>query len=229
MVAMMQCPKCKRVLDFADATSGTAARCATCGEPISDAEANIAVRPEAPAALGRTEVKVEQVTIKLSLHDTMGRSRQDVPPPPRPLRLVPVAPRGEEPADGPRQATACPRCKARVFREDESCHACGEILSDPRPSWEWREPFPPLRMDYEPGRGGLIIALGILGVCLGPLGLPFAIAAWVMGQNDLQRIDQKALDPAGYLNTRDGMVCGRIGTALSIVMILFVAWIMTRF
>ena len=28
----------------------------------------------------------------------------------------------------------------------------------------------------------------ILGVCLGPLGLPFAVAAWVMGKNDLEKI-----------------------------------------
>jgi hypothetical protein len=83
-------------------------------------------------------------------------------------------------------------------------------------------------MDYEPARGGIILALGILGVCLGPLGLPFAIASWLMGQNDLRRIEQNILDPTGYLNTRDGMICGRIGTALSIVMIFFVVWIMTR-
>jgi hypothetical protein len=73
----------------------------------------------------------------------------------------------------------------------------------------------------EPHRGGLILTLGILSICLSatciftPLSLPMGLAAWVLGQGDLGKIRANVLDPEGEANTRAGLVCGIIGTLLS--------------
>jgi hypothetical protein len=85
---------------------------------------------------------------------------------------------------------------------------------------------PPFRRDWEPHRGGLILTLGVLSICLSatciftPLSLPLGIAAWVMGQGDLGKIRGNVLDPEGETNTRAGLVCGIIGTVLSALMLV---------
>lgn len=61
------------------------------------------------------------------------------------------------------------------------------------------------------GRGGTILALGILGlVCCPPVG----IAAWVMGAGDLQKIERGQIDPEARPMTQVGMVLGIIAVVL---------------
>lgn len=75
-----------------------------------------------------------------------------------------------------------------------------------------------MERDIAPHRGTLIFTLGILGLlcCCLFLGLP----AWLMGRADLEKIRQGLLDPAGEELTRAGVICGIIGTLLSVVFLL---------
>ena len=64
-----------------------------------------------------------------------------------------------------------------------------------------------------PHRGALILTFGILGIACC---FPFGIAAWIMGNNDLQQIDAGQMDPTGKGITNAGKICGIIGTVLGI-------------
>ena len=67
---------------------------------------------------------------------------------------------------------------------------------------------------YAPHRGTLILTFGILGIaCCFPLG----IAAWIMGNTDMQQIEAGMMDPSGKGTTNAGKICGIIGTILAIV------------
>ena len=70
-----------------------------------------------------------------------------------------------------------------------------------------------------PHRGGLILALGILGlVCCFICG----IIAWVMGSNDLKEMAARRMDTSGQGLTQAGKICGMISVILQIVG--FVIW-----
>jgi len=70
-----------------------------------------------------------------------------------------------------------------------------------------------------PHRGGLILALGILGlVCCFICG----IIAWVMGSNDLKEMSAGRMDAAGQGLTQAGKICGMISVILQILG--FVLW-----
>ena len=59
--------------------------------------------------------------------------------------------------------------------------------------------------EMKPGRGGLILAFGILSwvVCV-----IFGIAAWVMGNNDLSEMDAGRMDPRDRGLTQAGKIIG---------------------
>jgi hypothetical protein len=70
-----------------------------------------------------------------------------------------------------------------------------------------------------PHRGGLILALGILGlVCCFICG----IIAWVMGSSDLREIAAGRMDPSGQGLTQAGKICGMISVILQIIG--FILW-----
>lgn len=71
------------------------------------------------------------------------------------------------------------------------------------------------RRDYEQEhRGGLILALGIIGlVACGPLG----IAAWIMGNNDMKAMDAGVMDPEGRQLTQVGKILGIVATIFTII------------
>jgi hypothetical protein len=65
-----------------------------------------------------------------------------------------------------------------------------------------------------PHRGGLILALGILGlVCCFICG----IIAWVMGSNDLKEMAAGRMDQSGQGMTQAGKICGMVSVILQIV------------
>jgi hypothetical protein len=65
-----------------------------------------------------------------------------------------------------------------------------------------------------PHRGGIILALGILGlVCCFICG----IIAWVMGSNDLKEMAAGRMDPSGQGMTNAGKICGMVSVILQVV------------
>ena len=64
----------------------------------------------------------------------------------------------------------------------------------------------------EPHRDSTILVFGILGfiICL-----VFGILAWVMGKNDLEKMDQGLMDPSGRSNTKTGKLLGMISTIIA--------------
>jgi hypothetical protein len=75
-----------------------------------------------------------------------------------------------------------------------------------------------------PHQGALILTFGIVSiVCC----FPFGIAAWIMGNKDLQKIDAGLMDPTGRGLTNAGKICGIVGTIIGIIgcgaQLLFIA------
>ena len=69
-----------------------------------------------------------------------------------------------------------------------------------------------------PHRGGMILTFGILGmVCC----TPFSIAAWVMGRNDMQLIEDGAMDEAGAGTTKAGMICGMVACIITAAVFVY--------
>lgn len=66
-------------------------------------------------------------------------------------------------------------------------------------------------LPQEPGRGGIILTLGILSLVVCALLGPFA---WVMGQRDLTKMRTGRMDPSDRPLAQGGMICGIIGTVL---------------
>jgi hypothetical protein len=72
--------------------------------------------------------------------------------------------------------------------------------------------------NYEPHRGGMILALGIISFFFcGPI---FGPMAMIMGGNDLKKIDAGRMDPEGRSLTQIGRILGMIATVLSVLVIL---------
>jgi ribosomal protein L37E len=116
--------------------------------------------------------------------------------------------------------TECPRCGKHAHRDYSRCPYCGLRFSS-EPAAERRPYFG--RRDSEPHRGGLVLALGIIGICgaFCPLvGLVFGILAWILGQGDLSKMKRGQMDPSGEGITQGGWICGIIATVLSLFMSL---------
>jgi hypothetical protein len=71
-------------------------------------------------------------------------------------------------------------------------------------------------MAQEQGRGVLIMVLGIVSiVCCGCIGIICGPLAWILGQQDLKRINAGEIAEAARQQTQIGVYCGMAGTALS--------------
>jgi hypothetical protein len=60
----------------------------------------------------------------------------------------------------------------------------------------------------------MVLTLGILSLVICGLLGPFA---WIMGRNDLKKMNAGRMDPSGEGLTKAGKICGIIGTVLGIV------------
>ena len=69
----------------------------------------------------------------------------------------------------------------------------------------------------KPHRGVMILVFGILAFVVCPF---FGIAAWVMGNSDLQEMDNGWMDPTGRDFTKAGRICGMIATGLLVLQVL---------
>lgn len=70
-----------------------------------------------------------------------------------------------------------------------------------------------------PHRGVLILVLGILSIVLCQLLGP---VAWILGRDDLAKIDAGRMDREGRGLTQAGMICGIVGT---VILGLVLIWI----
>jgi len=75
-------------------------------------------------------------------------------------------------------------------------------------------PQPLTQQPLRPHRGGVVLALGILGIVVCFI---CGIVAWVMGNNDLREMTAGTMDPAGRGLTQAGKICGMISVILAIV------------
>jgi dienelactone hydrolase len=114
---------------------------------------------------------------------------------------------------------ACPYCAEDVRADATRCPHCGENLDDEDDDRPWERRYrDSVRRDSEPHRGSLVLTFGIISLATllfcGLIGLPFGIAAWVMGGRDLRRMRANQMDPQGKGATEAGRVCGIVGTVL---------------
>ena len=77
----------------------------------------------------------------------------------------------------------------------------------------------------KPGRGTMILVLGILSIVLtvmfcALLGPALGIPAWVMGQRDEREIQKGLIHPSEQSLTRAGKICGIFGTFFGMGLIL---------
>jgi predicted Zn finger-like uncharacterized protein len=77
-----------------------------------------------------------------------------------------------------------------------------------------------IRRDAEPGRGALILTLGIVSIVLPIIGWVPGIAAIVMGRSDQRKIRSGLMDRNAADTTQAGWICGIIGTVIQLLVCL---------
>ena len=70
-----------------------------------------------------------------------------------------------------------------------------------------------------PHRGALILVFGILGFGVCPF---FGIAAWVMGNTDLEEMTAGRMDSSGRDITNAGRICGMVSAGLLLIQLLII-------
>lgn len=138
----------------------------------------------------------------------------------------------------------CPRCRHRWTAEAE------EPTGDRIPTRSWERPPPradhhsdepldedlaealtnPPRRDWLPHRGGLVLTLGILALCLcaiPPAGILLGASAAFMGYADLAAIRRNEMEPDGRPLTLGGTIAGLVGIVLSLLILAMCAGVWT--
>ncbi len=67
-----------------------------------------------------------------------------------------------------------------------------------------------------PHRGGVVLALGILGLFVCSI---CGIIAWIMGNNDLKEMAAGTMDPSGQGLTQAGRICGIVSVIIPIAVL----------
>lgn len=137
------------------------------------------------------------------------------------------------------QTVQCPECRHQFTAEAD---ASAVTSSRPAPPLNEPEPAPRRRRDDEddldyddvprirqsgvPHRGGMILALGLIGFVMFPWATVIcAPMAWMMGNTDLAEIRAGRMDPSGDGMVQAGRILGIIGTILMLVSAAFVCGI----
>lgn len=133
----------------------------------------------------------------------------------------------------PAPESPCPFCQESVPVDADRCPYCGESLSPLIGPSQRRSFRPRLRRDSEPHRGDTIFLFGLISLisaCLSLLccvgifpAVPFGLAAILMANHDLSRMEAGLMDPHGESQTRSGRTLGIIGVVIGIVVLLL--WI----
>jgi predicted Zn finger-like uncharacterized protein len=214
MTLIVDCPACTRKLRVPDDLLGMKVKCPSCMTMFTASESPApepAAVPPAPSAPA----------------PSAPASSEPAASAPAP---APASP-SDEPASAPSSATSslasnkiCPGCRESIPIEARRCRHCGETFGseddadDQRPGRRFGQG---VRRDSEPHRGTMVLVFGILSIVLGmmwflsPIALPMGIAAWIMGNKDLQKMRNNQMDPQGMGTTQAGWICGIIGTIIS--------------
>ena len=213
------CPGCSAVFTVGDEKAGKTGKCPKCSAQflIPELESPVGEVAPPPAPVQSSEVEIKPCPgCQAKLTVAVGDLGLDV---------------------------ECPYCKA-VYKAVKPGSSVSKIALDDRPSKRRRDdddededrpskksrrdhyddddddrPRKKRRRSYEPHRGGLILALGIIslfvcGLIMGPI-------AWVMGSNDLKAMDAGRMDPEGRGQTQAGRIIGMISALLNVLGILF--------
>jgi hypothetical protein len=111
----------------------------------------------------------------------------------------------------------CPKCGHENELDAKICGSCGEPLANPEQN-QIGISQSTSTIPMEPGRGGLILTLGILSLMC--FGLILGIPAWIMGQKDLTKINMGIIPISQRGTTKGGMICGIIGTIFTSIFLL---------
>jgi hypothetical protein len=195
MAAIVDCPVCARKLRIPDDLLGDMVRCPTCGSAFAAPGEALSLPPR-PAA--------------------------DVPVPTETVAPLEIAPRQTIPRVPALRPMLVGEEKGKPNMEKE--HALPPTR-DARRSPAHSEDVP----DCEPHRAGLVLGLGIVSMILSAtcllsiFGLPIGVAAWAIGQRDLEKIRAGAMDPKGMNTTHAGWICGIVGTVLNALVVVYLA------
>ncbi|MFN4258479.1 MAG: hypothetical protein ACK4RK_04225 [Gemmataceae bacterium] len=135
------------------------------------------------------------------------------------------------------QAVKCPSCGATFTatlpdtplppepeaapppgREREAMESYPEAAPPPGREQEAMGAYAKPRRYPVEDRGTLILVLGIVSLVTGIW--PIGIAAWIMGNNDLNEIRAGRMNPAAEGSVQAGRICGMISTILMIVTVV---------
>jgi hypothetical protein len=143
------------------------------------------------------------------------------------------------------QEVRCPSClQTFTAARPESAVQSQEVprrpvlLEEDRPPRDWddneddrlarrRRAYRQARYDrtrVEPHRGGTVLAMGIISLCLfcaPAIGIALGIAAAIMAHNDLAKMRDGRMDPTGESQTRTGQVCGILGVIITALALFF--------
>jgi hypothetical protein len=200
MPTTVDCPACRRKLRVPDRLHGKQVKCPECGDTF----ASIPGLDLPPAS-----VQPETLVYPPDANPLAGSQAADLPAPSPPAREMNPNPRAES-------------APARLEDEEDS----------EEDRWESRG----VRRDSEPHRGQTVITMGVISVVcggismvgcpfLGVFGLGLGIPTWVMGHKDLKKMHSGIMDSRGEAQTRTGLVCGIVGTILSILGLLLLAFL----
>jgi predicted Zn finger-like uncharacterized protein len=233
MPTTLACPECGSKLRVPDDLAGQPVRCARCSATFTAPAA--APPPPSPARQERPRGPDagpppapppagpgEDLALRLNLSLDDDRPPAARPPAPRhapePEREPPPPARRPLLNDDADDLKDCPRCGKQLHRDYVRCPYCGARQRPPR------VPRPYFgRRDAEPHRGGLVMALGIIGVVglvCPPVGTIFGIIAWALGRSDLGKMRRGDMDPEGEGLTQAGWVCGIVAAALGLLLSL---------
>jgi hypothetical protein len=229
MPTTVDCPACRRKLRVPDRLRGKQVKCPECGDTFAS-EPPLETPP--PSAQPETLVYIPDANPFVpSLSDGAAAPPSHVreSPATRAPISAPARPSDDGDAD-----ELCPQCDKPNPPNAQRCRHCGAEFDTGSDPWEGRG----VRRDSEPHRGQTVITLGVISaVCGGiamvgcsPLsvfGLGLGIPAWVMGQRDLKKMRAGVMDARGEAQTRSGWICGIVGTILSILGILVLAFVIT--
>ena len=222
MPDVIDCPSCGRKLRRPEGLAGGLAQCPKCATTFPFATDDPPPLPDEWPSEALPLARRDGDDLPLTLEDETAPPRKvkGLPPPPLPLKPVPIPAVPVVDADSPRQP--CPYCGEPLQSYLRRCPSCGQRLDDDGSD----EGAPLRRRDLEPHRGSLVLTLGVISICAGPtcvfslIGLPLGVAAWIMGQADLRKINSNLMDPEGRANTHTGWICGVLGTLVSTLWLL---------
>lgn len=113
----------------------------------------------------------------------------------------------------------CQNCGSEIGTSSNFCPKCGlqqSIVSTANNG---------IIQNQEPGRGTLILIIGILGLILNIIFIVpiLSVIAWIMGSKDLKKIKSGIIAVSEKSTTKIGWVLGIVGTIISLVIIAGIA------